>query len=95
MNLIIVLNELIQNERITITKLAKETGVPIQTIHGWLVGKNPSNANHLRKVAKYFKVSIHYLLFGEVDPFDNTLSTAELKQIFSGDVRVTIHKLGN
>ena len=94
MNLRNVLRELLEKERISITKLAKETEVPIQTIHGWLVGKNPSNANHLKKVAKYFKVTIHYLLFGEEDPFEKTLTTTELKQIFSGDIRVTIHKLG-
>lgn len=93
MNLRNVLRELLEKERISITKLAKETDVPIQTIHGWLVGKNPSNANHLRKVAQFFKVTIHYLLFGEDDPFEKTLTTAELKQIFSGDIRVTIHKL--
>jgi hypothetical protein len=46
----------------------------------------------VKKVAAALGVSLHELVFGEPDPFE--VSGEELlREIFSGDVRVTLHPL--
>jgi len=77
----------------TVAKLAKVSGVPVQTLHGWTAGKKPVNFDQVKKVATALEVSIHQIIFGEVDPY-GSIDREVLEEIFSGDVRVTIHKLG-
>ena len=76
----------------TMARLAKEAGVPTQTIHGWTTGRNSINPDQVRRVAESLKVSLHALLFGEGDPFEQP-GEELLKEIFSGDVRVTLHRI--
>jgi transcriptional regulator with XRE-family HTH domain len=76
----------------SISRLAKESGVPVQTIHGWTVGRKPVNLDQLKKVASALQISIHQLVFGEPDPFESQ-GEEILKEIFSGDVRVTLHRI--
>ncbi len=60
-----ILQELLDRHGLSITKLAKETGVPKQTISNWLSGMNPKNMSQIKQVANYFKVSIDYLVFAD------------------------------
>lgn len=73
-------------------RLARESNVPPQTIHNWIAGRKGVNATQLKKVATALKVSIHQLMFGEPDPFE-THGEEILREIFSGDVRVTLHRI--
>jgi transcriptional regulator with XRE-family HTH domain len=75
-----------------IARLARETGVPVKTIHGWTAGKKALNIDDVRKVAEGLEISLHQLLFGTPDPYEGK-DLEILEQIFSGDVRVTIHKI--
>jgi transcriptional regulator with XRE-family HTH domain len=52
----------------SLSHLAKESGVPVQTLHGWVTGRRSVNPAQLRAVAAAFKVSLYSLLFGEPDP---------------------------
>ena len=86
------LSKICTERKLNLSKLAKETGVPIQTIHGWTEGRKAVNLAHLRKVAEYLKIPIFELLYGERDSFE--LSSEEiLRELFSGDIRVTVHKI--
>ncbi len=76
----------------TIARLARETGIPAQTIHNWSLAKGAVNPDQVKKVAEAFGVSIHYLLYGESDPHEGPFEEV-LKEIFSGDVRVTLHRV--
>ena len=73
-------------------KLAKESGVPAQTIHNWTVGRTSINPDQVKKVSSALEVSVHYLLYGEADPNEQPREEI-LKEIFSGDVRVTLHRI--
>jgi hypothetical protein len=48
--------------------------------------------DQIRSVAHALGVSVHYLLFGERDPLE-TPGEEILREIFSGDVRVTLHRI--
>ncbi|MBY0316333.1 MAG: helix-turn-helix domain-containing protein [Bdellovibrionales bacterium] len=76
---------------ITVTELAKKAGVPKATVHAWIGGREPK-LQQLRKVASALEMSFHKLAFGENDPHEID-SEVLLREIFSGDVRVTLHKI--
>lgn len=77
---------------VTLSQLSKLSGVSKPTIHGWIHGRKVRNFDHLKKIALILKISIHELLYGEPDPFES--ATREiLRELFTGDVRVTIHRI--
>lgn len=59
------LKALLDERRISITALSKETGVPHQTLHNWLTGMEPRSLRQVKIVSKYFGVSLDFLCFGE------------------------------
>lgn len=76
----------------TLSRLAKESKVPVTTLHGWVSGRARPDMKQLKKVSATLQVSIHQLYFGEPDPHEQ-LGEEVLKELFSGDLRVTIHKI--
>lgn len=77
---------------ISISRLAKDLGLPIQTLHGWTEGRQAVNLEHLKKVANYFCIPLYALVFDEQDPHESKREEL-LRELFSGDVRVTVHKI--
>ncbi len=76
----------------TLSRLAKETGINKSTLHAWTVGRGTINLEYLRKVANALEVSVHQLAYGTQDP--HATQTEEiLRELFSGDVRVTVQKI--
>lgn len=76
----------------TLGQLAKTSGVPRATLHGWTTGRSALDLNQVKKVALALEVSLHELIFGEPDPYE--VPTDELlKELFTGDVRVSIHRI--
>lgn len=88
-----IILKLCKERGISLSALARQSGVPPQTLHHWTTGRRSVNPDQLRKVASTLKVSLHYLTFGEPDPHEQPLSEEILKEIFSGDIRVTLHKI--
>lgn len=76
----------------TLARLSKETGINKSTLHAWTIDRGTIKLDYLRKVAHALEVSTHQLAYGEPDPHEN-LSTEVLKELFSGDVRVTLHRI--
>jgi transcriptional regulator with XRE-family HTH domain len=76
----------------TLNRLAKETKIPAATLHGWKTGRMGVNLEDLKEVATALEISVHSLVFGKPDPFES-LGEEVLKEIFSGDVRITLHKI--
>jgi len=76
----------------TIAKLSKTSGVPSPTIHGWINGRSALNLEQLRAVATALEVSLYQLVFDASDPYSHK-NTEVLKEIFTGDVRLTIHQI--
>ena len=86
------LTKLCKQKGWTLAKLARESKIPPQTLHNWTTGRRSVNPEQLKRVASALEISIHYLLFGEADP-NEKLGEEVLKEIFSGDVRVTLHRI--
>lgn len=76
----------------SLARLARETGVPVQTLHGWTAGRKAVQLDQLKQVSIALEVSIHQLIFGEPDPFEQR-GEEILKELFTGDVRVTLHRI--
>lgn len=85
------LNKVIKEKDLSLTDLAKKAKVPKTNLHSWTTGANPQ-LDQLKRVCEVLKVSLHELAFGESDPFE-AKSEEILKEIFTGDVRVTLHRI--
>jgi transcriptional regulator with XRE-family HTH domain len=66
MNLSKNLRNLLNEKNLSVSALARETGVPKTNIQQWLNGSSP-NIEQLNMVASYFAVSIDYLAFNKED----------------------------
>lgn len=86
------LQQHLKNKNWNLARLAKETGINKSTLHAWTVGRGNIKLEYLRKVASALEVSVHQLAYGEPDPHE-PLGVETLKEIFSGDVRVTLHRI--
>lgn len=86
------LTSLCKSKGMTLAELSRRTGIPKQTLHNWTIGRRSINPDQLKKVSQVLEVSVHYLLYGENDPFEAP-SEVILREIFSGDVRVTLHRI--
>jgi transcriptional regulator with XRE-family HTH domain len=76
----------------TVAKLAREAGIPAQTIHNWSVARGAVNPDQVKKVSQVLGISMHFLFYGEPDPHEQPTGEI-LREIFSGDVRVTLHRI--
>ncbi|MBX3022007.1 MAG: helix-turn-helix transcriptional regulator [Bdellovibrionales bacterium] len=86
------LSAVCKQKGISLAELARRAGVPKQTLHNWTLGRRSVNVEQLQKVARVLEVSVHFLLYGEQDPFES-LGEEVLRELFSGDVRVTVHRI--
>ncbi len=56
------LKKTLQKMDMTVAQLSRATGVPTNTIHGWLYGSTP-NLKNLEKVSSYLEMTIDDLLY--------------------------------
>ena len=87
------LKNLLEKNNISVSELAKETGIPATNIRQWLTGTAP-NINQIDKVAQYFQMSVDELVFGRKPQSKIENLMTELK-IHDGIYRVSITKLEN
>ena len=69
-----ILLKLCKDRGLTLAALAKESGVKQPTLHGWTTGRSVQNIDDLKKVCDKLQVSLHYILFGEEDPWAKPVS---------------------
>lgn len=86
-----ILRKLIAEKNISVTELARRTGIPKSTINSWLQGVSP-NIDQLYDVAKFFNVSLEHVAFGkaEIDPFERLFEKVDLHV---GQYEVTVKKI--
>ena len=79
--------ELCQTEEITVTELCRECSIPRATMSDFKQGRSKTlSASSLSKIANYFKVSVEYLIKGEI----SRAGKEELKvALFGGGANVT------
>lgn len=85
------LHRILKRQNLSLSELAKKAKVPKSNLHSWTTGANP-RLDQLKRVSDVLKVSLHELAFGESDPYEAS-SEEILKEIFTGDVRVTLHRI--
>ena len=85
------LNNLLKQRSLSLTELSKKAKIPKTNLHSWTTGANPQ-LDQLKRVADVLKVSLHELAFGVSDPHEPS-SEEILKELFTGDVRVTLHRI--
>jgi transcriptional regulator with XRE-family HTH domain len=90
-----ILEILMADKRISISTLAKDLKVPSRTVQEWIgkAGRVPRNLESIKKLAEYFDVSVHYLLFGEEDPRSLIDNILEKTAIHTGMYEITIKKV--
>ena len=90
------LEKMMKEKRVSLRVLSAAIDVPAKTIHGWISGSGnalPRNADVLKRLADYFNVSTHFLIFGEEDGRGLVESILESTEIHTGVYRVTIEKI--
>jgi len=85
------LNEFLKKNKISISELAKETGVPKSNISKWLSGSTP-NLEQLDKVAQFFNLSIEELAFGR-ETKNSINDIIDKFEIHSGLYEINIKKV--
>jgi transcriptional regulator with XRE-family HTH domain len=88
-----VLESLMANKEVSITKMAKDTGISKSSIHGFLNGAEPQ-LSRLKDLAEYFGVSIDFLSTGNGHVFElaeQTLTVSVQKKQYE----VIIKKIGS
>lgn len=85
------LHRILKRQNLSLSELAKMAKVPKSNLHSWTTGANP-RLDQLKRVSDILKVPIHELAFGEADPHEAS-SEEILREIFTGDVRVTLHRI--
>lgn len=87
-----VLSDLIVEQRYSIKKLSRATGVPASTLGEWSNNRTPKNPVQVQKVAQELGVSIHFLLFGEEDG-EEPITKIIKEDFFTGTFEITIKRL--
>lgn len=74
------LKELRKSFKITQKELAEELGIPYRTIQNWESGKNKIKPDKADELARYFKVSVGYLLGFSSTKFESTQIKNEIEK---------------
>jgi transcriptional regulator with XRE-family HTH domain len=82
---------------ITAAQLSRKSGVPKQSISGWLSGNNPRDVRQLKKVADSFKTTVDVLMFGagisEEEKASASLDALLGDEWLSGQFEIRIRRL--
>lgn len=72
----------------TLSVLARKSGVPQATLHGWSTGRSVQSLDDLKKVCTVLEIGLHELIFGSPDPFENQV--INLKDLLAGEFKIII-----
>lgn len=90
-----VLQALLLERNLSVRKLAKDISLPHKTVNEWIgnFARMPREPEVVRKIADYFNVSVHFLLFGEEDPRSSISDFLEKTELHAGLYEITIKKV--
>mgnify|MGYP000210946966 CR=1 FL=1 len=91
----VVLSALMKDRNLSAGKLADKVGYSAKTIQEWLGpnGRMPRDVAAIKKLAEFFNVSTHYLLYGEEDKRSDIASFLAKHEIFTGIYEISIKKV--
>ena len=59
------LKHLLRNRGLSLKEVSIQTGIPYSTLHTWLENRQPKDILKAKRLADFFGVDLHFLLFGE------------------------------
>jgi len=89
------LKEMMTKKRVGVTELAKAINEPVKTVQEWVGSgaRTPRKLEKIKKVAEFFNVSTHFLLYGEEDPRSGIGILLEKTEIHTGLYEIVIRKV--
>lgn len=88
----VTLKRLMEEKNIKgVRQLSRDTGIPQATLSGFLNGGSFKKPGHILTLARFFSVSMEYLLFGE-DKREPTLAEIATEELFEGWLHITVNK---
>jgi transcriptional regulator with XRE-family HTH domain len=90
-----ILESLMKKRKLTIRALAAQLDISPKTVQEWIGkgGRMPRNPDIIKRLAKSFDISVHYLLFGEEDEIGSLKDIFESSEIHTGLYEITIKKV--
>lgn len=85
------LKKLIKDKGVSAREVSRSTGVPQATLNSFLQGGSSQKPEHVLALAKYFGVSMEFILFGE-SANEPTLNELSLEPLFNGWLKVRIER---
>lgn len=62
-----VIKRLLKEQRRGLKQVSRETGIPYSTLHTWSENRQPKDIIKAQRLAEYFGLSLHSLLFDQED----------------------------
>ncbi len=89
------LRALLKQRNISARQLAKTTDIAVTSLNDWIDSddKLPRDAIVIKKLASFFDISTHELLFGENDPKSFIGEILEKTEIHTGLYEITVKKV--
>jgi transcriptional regulator with XRE-family HTH domain len=87
-----IFSQITKERRLTLKEISKATGVPATTLAEWQAGRTPKNPVQVRAVAKFLRVSMHFLLFGEEDG-EEPIQKILKEEFFSGTFEISVKRV--
>lgn len=86
------LTKLCEERSLSVSKLARLSGVKQPTIFGWTTGRAVRNYDDLKKVCEVLKVSVHFILYGTQDPYESASGMVQ-EELFKGNFPITFRRI--
>lgn len=91
----VILEDLIKSRNLSVRQFSKDIGLKPSTVNEW-IGKNgrfPSSPDIIKKLARYFEITVHELLYGEPEESSSLDKILNKEEVFSGVYEITLKKV--
>ena len=91
-----VLKEIIKEKRLSLKKISQDTEIPYSTLYTWFENRQPKDILKVQRLADYFGISLHYLLFAEEEkniPYGSENLKGFDSEVLRGVFEVVIKKI--
>lgn len=92
-----VIKRMLEEKRRSLKEVSRETGVPYSTLHTWHENRQPKDIQKARRLAQYFGISLHMLLFDVEDQNEEAQSNqsygSERDGLFVGSFEIIVRRI--
>jgi Helix-turn-helix len=93
----LVIKRMLWKLRKNLKEISRETGIPYSTLHAWMLNTQPKDVLKVQRLADYFNVSLHELLFDSPDVHQALAAPdipgARTADVFNGRFEVIVKRL--